>query len=151
MKEHQSIGICQICSERKGSVLQGRHCVSDVETSGSCDPLKSWRKCVLLAHTRWRNSVLHRWLMYKAEKAQGGRFVGPLSMKCESRGDAVLAKAASSSSALFKKAAHLLRRLKGAQCGNRLFLPMIHVKESFCSKSSAHFLLYLFEKSNSQL
>lgn len=111
MKEHQSIGICQICSERKGTVLQGCHCVSGVETSGLCDPLKSWRKCVLLAHRRWRNSVLHRWLMYKAEKAQGERFVGPLSMKCESRGDAVLAKAASSSSALFKKAAHLLRPL----------------------------------------
>lgn len=95
--------------------------------------------------------MLHRWLMYKAEKAQGGRFVGPLSMKCESRGDAVLAKAASSSSALFKKAAHLLRPLQGAQCGNRLFLPVIHAKESFSSKSSAHFLLYLFEKSNSQL
>lgn len=76
MKEQPSYGICHIWSERKGTVLQGRHCVSDVETSGLCDPLKSWRKCVLLAHTRWWNSVLHRWLMYKAEKAQGGRFVG---------------------------------------------------------------------------
>lgn len=92
MSECQSIGICRICSECKSTVLQGHRCVRDVETSLLCDPLKSWRKCVLLAHTRWRNSMIHCWLMYKAEKAQGGRFAGPLSMKCESGGDAVLAK-----------------------------------------------------------
>lgn len=60
VSEHRGIGICQMCWECKGAVLQGRHCVRDVETSLSCDPLKSWRKCVLLARTRWRNSVLRR-------------------------------------------------------------------------------------------
>lgn len=72
----------------KASAVSG-----DVETSLSCDPLKSWRKCVLLVHARWRNSVLHRRLMYKAEKARGRRFAGPPLVTCKwSGGDAGLVR-----------------------------------------------------------
>lgn len=88
--------------------------------------------------------MLHCWPMYKAEKAQGARFAGPLSMKCESRGDAVPAKVGSggSSSALFTKAAHLLPPPKAAPCGNHLSVFRGSSERKF------NFLLFLFKKKN---
>lgn len=50
MKEHQSIGVCQMCSECKGTVLQGRHCVRDVDIRLVWSSQKLEKMCLISSH-----------------------------------------------------------------------------------------------------
>lgn len=85
--------------------------------------------------------MLHCWPMYKAEKAQGARFAGPLSMKCESR--------PGKSGQLQEQ----LCTLPESCSSSSAFLKLRHVETTFLfsvgsSERKLNFLLFLFKKKN---